>query len=191
MEAQFSITTDSIKVSIMEALKVFVVAAALVGIGYYLDTLMDLEDIVEVFVKPESLPSGMELLSSLAIATFSVSLIGFVLAYLTEGKRRWDFYPDSISFERSVLLFSAGKATINFSNVVSIRLKIEGIDHLIGTTTLSISLTGLKENELKIPHVHHGDGYIPVIQQLINAHRARQAAHYQVQDTINQTLDQL
>ncbi|MFH1133231.1 MAG: hypothetical protein V1735_01950 [Nanoarchaeota archaeon] len=190
MEAQFTIQTDAIKLSLLNAAKVFLISGMIIGLVYYLSTLVDLNVIVEVF-NTEELPSTASLLNSFALAAGLFAMLTFILSMVSEGRRRWDFFPDRIEFEKSILFFSAGKQQLSLANVVSVTLDRDWVDLFLGTRSMVLGLSGLKQERMALAHVRKAASFLPFVQQLLNNYRAQQAAQVNVQQTINTTLGQL
>ena len=130
-------------------------------------------------------------LPGIITAALALSMFALVVTWLTEGKRHWEFFPDRIEYEQSVLMLSAERKSVPFQNIVSITEDSGWTDALMRTSTLKFSLSGMKEELLFLRHTKNGNRFVPAIQQLLNTFRAQQAAQASMQDTLNRTVDQL
>jgi len=189
---QFTLQPSVAKVCLLNVSKVIIAVIIILGLIYYLSTLVDLSIFKEALdIKEGELPSMGDMTIRFVIAVIIASVITLTLSYLSIGKKQHLFYTDRLESYKSYMLFNVSKKTFPYTNIVSIRAVQDFTDSLLGTGRIVIGLTAMKEKNVTLEFIDKADEYVPYIQTLLNNARTQYGMAYQQNKTIQNTLDRM
>jgi len=192
MQPEFVLKPNVKKVIMLNVAKVAFTVILILGLLFYLSTLVDLSIFGEVFgLSGEELPEASGLMTNFMLAIIITSIITVGVSYLSVGKKQYMFFPDRLEHYTNFLILNVSKEVIPYNNIASVRVDMNFSDHIIKTGTIILELTGMKKKSVSLEYVDNPDGYLPYIQKLLDNNKASFNMEYQFNKKVEGTLDRM
>ena len=180
---QLTLSPDKKKVLTANAIKIIIVAFALIGILWYLNYVGLVENMSFVFEMFGSKVDTSGLQRNFIIGIVAISVIAILLTYINFAGVAYIFYSDfMVKHEKS------GEKQIAYDNIAKMSFNKKGIlNKIFNMGIINIDLAD--ESKEKLEYVDSPEDAYSQIQGLINNHKMRNYAQFEQKSRVENILD--